>query len=584
NNAGGNISIDRSANSGIFNQGTFTNTATLTIGKTEIPGESGIYNFATFTNNTGGQISIDRTTISAISNSSGTFTNAAKLTIGGIASVGNWGMFNNGTFNNETGGDISIDNSARSGISNQGTAIFTNSAKLAIGKTISVGGEGIYNRATFNNNVGGNISINRSTDYGFAQVDGIFTNGAKLIIGDVASAGFYGFYTVSPSVFNNLSCGEVLIKQGRLEHGGPYNNYGYTLVEDRLSSYDTFTNEGILKYNSRGGTAIVNTTASSIIVKNSPIPIFDYGDVNDNYNGVISIFSDSASTISAGTFIAPNTFVPDPILPIGSQTLYAKITPSGGLCSHIVPFTYNNKSNANLIALTSSAGTLNPVFNSAEFRYTISVDDLTTSITLTPTTLASAATVTVNGNAVSSGVASTAINLNSGFNTIAIVVTAEDGTTTMTYTVVVTRSDNLISITPTLAYICSGESVQFTASGCTGTVSWEGSGGQQTTGISTTFTPVTTTSYFVSCNTGGNTAFSIQVAAISVAINSDILNESLAVKALQQIISNRKIGLAGISPTANISFEAGNFIELLPGFEAVNSSVFRAEIKQCPNL
>ncbi len=73
------------------------------------------------------QISIDRTTSSAISNSSGTFTNAAKLTIGGIASVGNLGMFNNGTFNNETGGDISIDNSVRSGISNQGGAVFIRS-------------------------------------------------------------------------------------------------------------------------------------------------------------------------------------------------------------------------------------------------------------------------------------------------------------------------------------------------------------------------------------------------------------------------------------------------------------------------
>lgn len=581
NTAGGNISVDRAVNNGIFNDGTFSNTAILTIGGIDMPGESGISNYATFTNNAGGQISIDRTTSAAIGNSSGTFTNAAKLTIGGIASAGNWGVFNNATFNNETGGDISIDNSALQGIYNQG--VFTNAAKLVIGKTSSVGKIGIYNTGTFNNITDGEISIDRTTQMGFGQFDGIFTNAAKLVIGDLASVGYRGFYTVDVSIFNNVSCGEVLVKQGLLENRGPYNNYGYTLVEDRLSSYDTFTNEGILKYNLNSGNPI-NTTNSSIIVKNSPTPIFDYGDVNDNYNGVISIFSDSASMISAGTFTAPNAFVPDPILPIGSQTLYAKITPSGGLCSHIVPFTYNNKTNANLIALTSSAGTLNPVFNSAESRYTISVDDLTTSITLTPTTLASAATVTVNGNAVSSGAASTAINLNSGFNTIAILVTAEDGITIKTYTVVVTRSDNLISITPVLSYICPGESVQFTASGCTGVISWEGSDGQQATGVTSTFTPAITTMYIANCSTGGNAAFSIQVAAISVAITHDILNESIAVNALEQITSNRKIGLAGITPTVNISFEAGNFIELLPGFEAVNSSVFRAEIKQCPNL
>lgn len=581
NNAGGNISVDRVVNNGIFNDGTFSNTAILTIGGIDIPGASGISNYATFTNNAGGEISIDRTTNTAISNSSGTFTNAAKLTIGGIASVSNWGIFNNATFNNETGGDISIDDSALQGIYNQGA--FTNAAKLVIGKTSSVGKIGIYNTGTFNNITDGEISIDRTTQIGFGQFDGIFTNAAKLIIGDLASVGYRGFYTADVSIFNNVSCGEVLVKQGLLENRGPYNNYGYTLVEDRLSSYDIFTNEGILKYNINSGNAI-NTTSSSIIVKNSPTPIFDYGDINDIYDGIIEIFTDDAATTSAGTFTAPNSYTPNYTLLTGSQTLYAKITPSGGSCSHIVPFTYNNKSNANLIALTSSAGTLAPVFNSAELRYTISVDDLTTSITLTPTTLASGSTVTVDGSAVGSGSASAPISVNTGFDTILIVVTAEDGITTRTYTVVVTRSDNIISITPQLAYICPGESVQLTASGCAGIISWQGNDSQQATGISTIFTPVTTTTYFVSCSTGGNAAFSIQVAAIHVAINDDILSESLAVKALQQITSNRKIGLMGITPTANFSFEAGNFIVLLPGFEAVNSSVFRAEIKQCPNL
>lgn len=47
-------------------------------------------------------------------------------------------------------------------------------------------------------------------------------------------------------------------------------------------------------------------------------------------------------TNSAGTFTAPNTFVPDVSLPTGSQTLYAKITPNGGACEYVVPFTYLN--------------------------------------------------------------------------------------------------------------------------------------------------------------------------------------------------------------------------------------------------
>jgi hypothetical protein len=83
-----NISVDQTANSSIFNQRTFTNTATLTIGMFRVHLEFPTMLLLQATRAAG---SIDRSTSSAISNSSGTFTNAAKLIIG-IASVGNWGF------------------------------------------------------------------------------------------------------------------------------------------------------------------------------------------------------------------------------------------------------------------------------------------------------------------------------------------------------------------------------------------------------------------------------------------------------------------------------------------------------------
>ena len=64
------------------------------------------------------------------------------------------------------------------------------------------------------------------------------------------------------------------------------------------------------------------------------------------------------------------------------------------------------------------------------------------STTVTPTTADAGATVTVAGETVTSGEASAAIDLTVGKNAIAIVVTAEDGTTMKTYTVTVTRADN----------------------------------------------------------------------------------------------------------------------------------------------
>lgn len=95
---------------------------------------------------------------------------------------------------------------------------------------------------------------------------------------------------------------------------------------------------------------------------------------------------------------------------------------------------------ANLSSLTLSAGTLSPPFAPATTSYSASVDQATVSITVTPATADVGATVTVNGAPVASGSASAPIALNVGANTIQTVVTAYNGTTTKTYTVVVTRA------------------------------------------------------------------------------------------------------------------------------------------------
>ncbi|TRX37771.1 FG-GAP-like repeat-containing protein [Flavobacterium restrictum] len=99
---------------------------------------------------------------------------------------------------------------------------------------------------------------------------------------------------------------------------------------------------------------------------------------------------------------------------------------------------YYNNGNANLSNLTSSIGSLSPVFSDATTSYTIAVTGATSILTLTPTKADANATITVNGTAVASGSASTAINLTVGSNTITVVVTAQDGTT-KTYTITVPK-------------------------------------------------------------------------------------------------------------------------------------------------
>jgi hypothetical protein len=96
--------------------------------------------------------------------------------------------------------------------------------------------------------------------------------------------------------------------------------------------------------------------------------------------------------------------------------------------------------NSNLANLVLSSGSINPTFNSNTVSYTATVSNLV-SIQVTPTVAQSNATVKVNGATVSSGSASGAIRLQVGTNVIANLVTAQDGTTTKTYTISVVQND-----------------------------------------------------------------------------------------------------------------------------------------------
>jgi hypothetical protein len=100
-------------------------------------------------------------------------------------------------------------------------------------------------------------------------------------------------------------------------------------------------------------------------------------------------------------------------------------------------------SNADLLSLVPSTGVLAPTFDSAGFVYSNLVPAATMSTTLTPTPVDSAATITVNGVPVAGGTASQAITLTGTTTPVTIVVTAQDGITTRTYTVAITKQATL---------------------------------------------------------------------------------------------------------------------------------------------
>jgi uncharacterized repeat protein (TIGR02543 family) len=99
---------------------------------------------------------------------------------------------------------------------------------------------------------------------------------------------------------------------------------------------------------------------------------------------------------------------------------------------------------ATLSALSLSTGTLSPTFASGTTSYTASVSNATSSITVTPTVTQANATIQAKVGSgsfasVTSASASGSLALAVGSNTITVLVTAQDGTTTASYTVTVTR-------------------------------------------------------------------------------------------------------------------------------------------------
>ena len=96
-------------------------------------------------------------------------------------------------------------------------------------------------------------------------------------------------------------------------------------------------------------------------------------------------------------------------------------------------------SDATLASLGLWPGVLDQVFQPVQLIYTTTVGFLSSTMTVTPVTSDAAATVSVNGSAVSSGTATVPIPLAIGQNLISVDVTAEDGVSTTSYALTVTR-------------------------------------------------------------------------------------------------------------------------------------------------
>lgn len=138
---------------------------------------------------------------------------------------------------------------------------------------------------------------------------------------------------------------------------------------------------------------------------------------------------------------------------VGSNTIDVLVTAADAVTLGTYTTTVTRtaaSTDATLSAMTLSSGTLTPTFNAGTFTYTASVANTVTADAVTPTSNGLGATIQTRANGgtlttVTSGQASGSYTMNVGTNTINVLVTAQDGSTTGTYTTTVTRASAFAS-------------------------------------------------------------------------------------------------------------------------------------------
>ena len=185
------------------------------------------------------------------------------------------------------------------------------------------------------------------------------------------------------------------------------------------------------------GVTAYTATAPNEVASLTVTPTLEQSDAQVTVNG------ESVASGGASSEIA---------LAVGSNTITTVVTAQDNTTvrTYVTTVVRIGSGNADLADLTPSVGALAPGFTSENASYAFEVAENTNTMSITAVTDDPAATITINGEAVTSGVASSPLNLFPGINAIEISVRAPDGERKKAYSIEVkVGADAQIALTIT---------------------------------------------------------------------------------------------------------------------------------------
>ena len=449
---------------GFSNSGQVRNAGRLVLGNTGSVGVYGLYNAASFSNTAGGVIRIDRADACGLYNrSGGSFVNSATIIIGSVTEMGVHGLYNEASFTNTAAGSIQIDQTSYAGLYNTQSGSFVNSATIVIGSLAGVGSYGLINESPFTNTAGGSIQIDRAFFGLDNSADGNIVNSATITIG----ASVTGLATFNYGLINNQGCQALINSLGDAAIFGfsSFSNTGTIIEHSSDNSFIGFN--GGLVLNLNGGTFDIETGQP-------PLSVSATGLTTCNpVNGSFTIAGVQPATAYTLSYTVGNTTASLALTGNSAGQLSAANL-SGGTYA----LALSGSCVAQTLPLSATLG--------APSAFTLTTQPPATSVVCAGAAVS--ATVGVSGttapvtyqwykNTLASPVASQTAAILSLTN----LTPAESGS----YFVVIT--DNCSSATSTAfsltvntisgfavssATVCPGQSVNLTASGCSGQILW----------------------------------------------------------------------------------------------------------------